>query len=248
MLWMPPQYSYVTPLLDKVGKVTTGSNAVSWVEWTPNPMAAATVVAEGALKPEAVMDATPESGTLQTYATWKGITRQALEDVPQIRSIVENRLRQSVLVALENAVVASLIAATIPAVSGSTMLGAIRAGIATVQAAGFAQPNAIIINPADAADIDAALMAGTLNGAVVNGTYWGVPVVPTNHVVPGTAYVGDFSVGTTLFNRGQTDVYLTDSHADYFIRNILLLLAETRALSTVPEPAALAECTVVTIP
>jgi hypothetical protein len=248
MLWMPPQYSYVTPLLDKVGKVTTGSNAVSWVEWTPNPMAAATVVAEGALKPEAVMDATPESGTLQTYATWKGITRQALEDVPQIRSIVENRLRQSVLVALENAVVASLIAATIPAVSGSTMLGSIRAGIATVQAAGFAQPNAIIINPADAADIDAALMAGTLNGAVVNGTYWGVPVVPTNHVVPGTAYVGDFSVGTTLFNRGQTDVYLTDSHADYFIRNILLLLAETRALSTVPEPAALAECTVVTIP
>lgn len=248
MLWTPPQYSYVTPLLDKVGKVTTSTNAVSWVEWTPNPMAAATVVAEGALKPEAAMDATPESGTLQTYATWKGITRQALEDVPQIRSIVENRLRQSVLVALENAVVASLIAATLPTATGPDMLTAIRTGIATVQASGFAQPNAIILNPADAAAIDTALMAGTLNGAVVNGTYWGVPVVATNHVVPGTAYVGDFSVGLTLFNRGQTDVYLTDSHADYFIRNILLLLAETRALSTVPEPAALVECTVVTVP
>lgn len=244
MLWTPPQFTYATPVLDKVGKVTTSTNAVSWVEWTPNPMAPAAAVAEGQPKPEAVMDASPESGTLQTFATWKGITRQALEDVPQIRSIVEGRLRQSVLVALENAVVAGMMAANLPSATGASMLEAIRAAIATVQGAGFATPNAIIINPADAAAIDTALMAGTLNGAVVNGTYWGVPVVATNHVVPGTAFVGDFSVGVTLFNRGQVDLYLSDSHADYFIRNILLLLAETRALATVPEPAALCEATV----
>ena len=250
MQWTPPQYTYATPLLDKVGKVTTGSNSVTWVEWTPNPMAAAAVVAEGALKPEAAMTATPNTGTLGTYATWKGITRQALEDAPYIRSLVENRLRQSVLVALENAVVTELTGATgIPPVTGSgaagdTLLGVIRTGIATVQAAGFATPNAILINPADAADIDAALMAGTMNGAVINGTYWGVPVVPSMSVPPGTAFVGDFMVGITLFNRGQTDVYLTDSHADYFVRNILLILAETRALATTPEPAAMAKCSV----
>ena len=48
----------------------------------------------------------------------------------------------------------------------------------------------------------------------------------------------------TLFTRGTAQVYLTDSHADNFIRNVLLLLAETRGLAVVGEPAAIAECTV----
>ena len=43
----------------------------------------------------------------------------------------------------------------------------------------------------------------------------------------------------------QAEVFMTDSHDDYFVRNLLLLLAETRALATVPDPAAIAECTVV---
>lgn len=247
--YTPPAYTFASPLLNVVGKVTTSGNAVSWVQWTPNPQAAATIVPEGELKPEAAMTATPQTGSLATYAHWKGITRQALEDTPQIRSLVEGRLRQGITVALEDAIIAALVAATLPPVSGSaaagdTLLGVIRAGIATVQAAGFARPNAIVVNPADAADIDVAMLAGTMNGAVINGTYWGLPVIPSSDVTAGTAYVGDFGLGVQLFNRGQTDLYMTDSHADYFVRNILLLLAETRALATVPEPQALAECTV----
>jgi hypothetical protein len=128
------------------------------------------------------------------------------------------------------------------------MLASIRTGIATVQGAGFASPNAILLNPADAAAIDVEVMTGGLNGPVTVGSYWGVPYVPSNSVPAGTAYVGDFGVGVQLFNRGQAEVYMTDSHADYFVRNMLLLLAETRALATVPDPAAIAECTVVTIP
>jgi HK97 family phage major capsid protein len=246
--YSPPAYTFDSPLLNVVGKITTGGNAVSWVQWTPNPQAPASLVLEGELKPEAAMTATPMSASLATYAHHKEITRQALEDLPQIRSIVEGRLRQGIVVALEDAIIAALVAAVLPAVTGSTLLGSIRVGISTVQSAGFARPNAIVVNPADAADIDIAMLAGTMNGAVMNGSYWGLPVIPSNDVAAGTAYVGDFGTGVQLFNRGQTDVYLSDSHADYFLRNILSLLAETRALATVPEPLALAECTVVTIP
>lgn len=242
----PATYTYATPMLDKVGKVTTSVNGVTWVQWTPNPQTGPAVTAEGALKPEAVFTSTPQSGSLQTYAHWKEITRQCIEDYPQVRSIVENRLRQGIFVALEGAVAAALAAATLPAAgspAGGTLLEAIRVGISTVQGAGYASPNMILINPADSAAIDIAAMNSTLNGAVVNGTYWGVPIVPSSSVPAGTAYVGDFSVGVQLFTRGTTDVYLTDSHGENFIRNILLLLAETRALATVPDPGALAECT-----
>jgi HK97 family phage major capsid protein len=229
-----------------VGHVTTGSNAVSWVQWTPNPPSAAPVVAEGAAKPEATMTAAPVSATLQTYAHWKEITRQALEDIPQIRSIVETRLRQGIARALELASVTALGAATIPPAQvalGGTLTQAIRKGLAVVQSNGYT-PNAVLVNPMDAADIDLGIMAGTLLGPVQTGTMWGLRVVAIPDLPAGTAYVGDFQSAVTIFDRGTTSVYLTDSHADNFVKNILLLLAEIRALVTVPEPQAAAECSV----
>lgn len=247
-LYTPTAYKYATPLMSVVGHIQTGSNAVEYIRWTPNPQAAASIVAEGAIKPEAAMTATPVSKSLDTYAHWKGITRQALEDVPQIRSIVENRLRQGIMVALESAVAAALAAdATIPAASvplGGTLLEAIRIGVATVQSNGFANPNAVLVNPLDAAAIDIGVMAGTLNGAVVNGNPWGMRLIPVNGLAAGTAYVGDFAAGVQIFDRGSTSLYMTDSHGDLFIQNIVLLLAEIRALVAVTEPAAIAECSV----
>lgn len=234
-----------SPLMDVCGHVTTGTNAVSWVQWAPNPPSAAGVVAEGAAKPEANMTATPVSDTLDTIAHWKEITRQALEDIPQIRSLVETRLRQGIARKVEQDVVTALIAATIPPASGTAaqgLLGAIRIGLATVQANGYT-PNAVLVNPMDAANIDLGIMGGTLNGPVVNGGLWGLRLVASPDLTAGTAYVGDFGAGVVIFDRGTTDVYLSDSHADNFVKNILLLLAEIRALVTVPEPQAIAECT-----
>jgi HK97 family phage major capsid protein len=247
-VFSPVAYTYATPLMSVVGHITTGSNAVEYVRWTPNPQGAATIVPEGQPKPEAVMNATPTSKTLDTYAHWKGITRQALEDIPQIRSIIENRLKQGIMVALENAVAAALAAdAAIPPATapvGGSLTEAIRVGIATVQSAGFATPNAALVNPQDAAGIDIAMMAGTLNGASLNGTLWGIKVIPVPGLAAGTAYVGDFSAGVQIFDRGTTSLYMTDSHGDMFISNIVLLLAEIRALVAVTEPAAIAECSV----
>jgi hypothetical protein len=247
--WTPAQYTYASPLLGVVGKVTTSSNAVSYVQWSPNPMGAAAVATEGSLKTEATMSAVGVSQSLITWATWKELTRQALEDIPQIRSIVEGRLRQSLVVAIEESIVANLIAATLPPVTGSaaggdTLLGVIRQGIGTVQAAGYANPNAVLLNPADYAALDIAVMSGTLLGPNAAANYWGLRPIASNGVPAGTAWVGDFNTGVTLFTRGTAAVYLSDSHADNFIRNVLLLLAETRGLAVVTEPAAIAECTV----
>jgi HK97 family phage major capsid protein len=246
-VWTPPAYTYSSPLLDVVGKVSTSSNAVSYVKWTPNPQAAASVVAEGALKPEAAMTAAAQSVSLVTWAHWKEITRQALEDVPQIRSTVEGRLRQGLVRAIEDSIAANLIAATLPAVAapaGSNLLTAIRMGVGTVQAAGYSNPNAVLLNPADYATLDILVMNGANGSPVTQSGFWGLKPIASTSVPLGTAWVGDFSAGVTLFTRGSAAIYLTDSHADNFIRNVLLLLAETRGLAVVGEPAAIAECTV----
>ena len=64
----------------------------------------------------------------------------------------------------------------------------------------------------------------------------------------GTAYVGDLDAAVQLFQRGSATVFMTDSHADYFVKNIILILAELRALIVVSEPGAIVEVTAAVIP
>ena len=234
---------YPTPLLNSIGRVTVGSNSVDWLEWTPQPPSAATVVAEGELKPEATMDVTAHTNALDTYAHWKGITRQALEDIPQIRSIVESRLRSGLYRALEAATMTKITATAITNVTNADLLARIRQGIATVQGAGYPSPNAALLNPDDFATIDIGIMNGGINGPVVNSGGWGITFIAVPSLPEGTAYVGDLDTAIQLFERGSASVYMTDSHADMFIRNIVLILAEVRALVAVVEPGAIAEVT-----
>ncbi|MET0767370.1 MAG: phage major capsid protein [Aeromicrobium sp.] len=245
-VYNPATFRYQTPVLDVVGKITTGLSAVQWLQWTPNPVAKAPVVPEATAKPEMVLTPVAQSDSLDTYAHWKGITRQALDDIPQIRSIVEGKLREGIMRALEDAVLAAIVAAdaAIPDVDGGTSaLGGIRAAVGQVQGAGYASPNAVLLNPADFAALDVGIMTGSNSGPSQYGNYWGLRPIAVPAVPSGTAWVGDFATGVQLYTRGQTALYMTDSHADYFIKNIVLLLAETRALATVPDPLALAKVT-----
>ena len=95
------------------------------------------------------------------------------------------------------------------------------------------------LNPHDWAALDIAILAATFNGPVVGRTFWGLTPVPMPTLASGTAYVGDFATGMTYFDRNVTNVFASDSHADLFLRNQLAILAKTRALLVVTEPAAL---------
>jgi len=237
-------WKMTTPLLDSVGRETVSSGNVEWVIW-PGSYPLAQVVAEGALKPEANFAPTVKSGALDTIAHDKGITRQALEDIPRIQQIVESALRGGVLAKLEALTADALTAdATIPVVDGGDdLLAGIRVALGNVQAAGYASANAILLNPADFASLDIAVMGATVAGPQLQNSFWGLRAIAVGAIPPGTAYVGDFKTGVTLFERGSTSLYMTDSHADYFLRNILIILAETRALAVVTEPNAIQKVT-----
>jgi len=243
-IFTPTPWKMTTPLLDAIGRERVSSGNVEWVEY-PGSYPMAEIVAEGALKPEATFAPSVKNASLNTYAHHKGITRQALEDLPRIQNIVETALRSGILLKIEADTAAALLAnAAIETAAFPDLLTGIRVGIGEVQANGYSNPTGILLNPADFANLDTTIMGGTLNGPVTNSSFWGVKAYAVGAIPAGTAYVGDLKTGLTLFDRAQTAVYLTDSHADNFLRNILVVLAEARALPVVTGPYAMFKVTV----
>lgn len=245
-LWSGPAVpQWANTFLTVIGRVATSQAAVMYLTWKPNPPGDAAEVAEGALKPEAEMTVEEATVALKTYAHWKAVTRQALEDIPQVQTIIQNRLLAGVRSKLEAVAVGALTAATadIPDSVADDLLTGIRVGISTVQSNGFT-PNAVLVNPADAASLDVSRMGVTVAGPVQNGSVWNLPIIPATSLPAGTVYVGDFKTGVTWFDRGVTDVYMSDSHADFFLRNQLVILAEARAAFAVTEPTSMVEVTV----
>ena len=248
---LPPYYhtpvgwSQTTPLLDAVGHINTNSNVIQWYTW-PGMAPPAGEVPEGTDKPEMVYDPTPHTDTLATYAHYKALSRQALEDIPQIQSVIEGTLRKGVIQAIDNAVAAALNAPAsgIPTSTAVDLLTGIRVAIGNVQARGYVNPNAAVMNPADFAAIDLAVMVESVAGPARQGQVWGVPIIPATAVPVGTVFVGDMKSCVSLFARNQVAAYMTDSHADYFVKNLLVILAEQRALAAVTEPNAAEKVTV----
>ncbi|HSS09733.1 MAG TPA: phage major capsid protein [Acidimicrobiales bacterium] len=245
--WEPPVPTFRNPLLEVIGRQPVSVGSVEYFYFKPHPPSEAEVVAEGDEKPPAEFEIQEKAAALKTYAHWKAVTRQALEDYARIRTIVEDKLRGGLLRALESAVTADLLANTdIPDREAANLLEAIRGGVADVETNGYTA-NAVALNPQDWAGLDIAVLAATFNGPVLGRTFWGLTPVAAPAIPSGTAYVGDFSTGITLFDRNVTNVFLSDSHADFFVRNLLIILAETRALAVVTEPLALVKATAATV-
>src|SRR5699024_5871452 len=69
---------------------------------------------------------------------------------------------------------------------------------------------------------------------------WSLPVIESEAVPAGTGYVGDWSKAV-LWDREQASLTVTDSHADFFVRNLVAILAEMRAAFGVLQPSAFVE-------
>lgn len=233
-----------TPLLDNITTVNVSTNAVEFVKWAKSA-GGADVVAEKGNKPSAEWAPTVTSDTLDTIAVYTQLTRQLIEDAPAVRSLIDGELRRDVIREEEEQAAAALAAATLPTYDGlasAGLLAAIRGGMATVQSAGY-YPNAVLLNPADYADLDIDVMGTTLDGPKVRGGYWGLTPIPSSSQTVGTATVGDFRTAIQRYVRSQVNLYITDSHASTFLSNVFTLLAERRSLTSVVRPQALVKVT-----
>lgn len=238
-----PQISVQAPepqnvILPLVTSIQVSGNAVEYVSYA-KVAGGADVVAEGSAKPSAEWAPTVTSATLDNIAVYTQMTRQLIEDASAVRSLIDNELRREIARKEEAEAVAAVAGATLPTAtgpSGKGMVGAIRAGMAAVQDAGYV-PTAFLIASSDLVDLD---IAGWENGAA---PYWGLRPVVDPNATPGTVTVGDFAAGIQRYFRSQTSLYVTDSHADTFLSNVFTLLAERRSKTAVVRPAALVEAT-----
>lgn len=238
-------------LLALLSTGSTSSAVINYAveDWTSAAdfVAEATSLSTG-LKPQSDVTYTPATVPVGTVAHWVAATKQALADVGQLRALIDNGLRRGVLVKIVQSILTGdgvapewfglNNLATIPAQAYATSpLVTVKNSLAAIEGAGF-DANAIVMNSADWAAIDQAtpvVVTDPLQNRPKN--IGGVTVISTALQPVGFAMVGDFKQAW-LLDREQAAVTATDSHADFFIRNLVAILGEWRGAFFVTAPAA----------
>jgi len=241
---------------DLIAPGSTDSNSITYMKETTFTNAAATV-AEGAAKPESTLVFAQVSDLVQKIAHWLPVTEEMLEDVSAIQSYIDARLRLGVQLAEEDQLLNGN--GTPPNIRGilnrtgltaaqargaDTNADAIFKQITTISTTAFVQPDGIVINPTNWQTIQLAKDAnGQYYGA---GPFappgptrlWGLPAVTTPTIAAGTALVGDYAGSSQFFRRGGLRVEASNSHQDFFVKNLVAIRAEERGALAVYRPAA----------
>jgi HK97 family phage major capsid protein len=251
---------------------TTDGASVRYMLETTNTNAAATV-AEGAAKPESTITFTQVTEDVRKVATFLPVSDEMLEDVAQIRSYLDSRLRLFV----QHAEEAQLLAGdgTAPNISGildrtglqtntraalgtitgetaaaSTIANAVYQAITEIRTDAMAEPDGIVMHPnnwvkarlakdANGQYVGGGPMVGQNGGELVlTETYWGLPVAVTAAITENTALVGAFGSMSQVFYRGGLTVEASNSHSDFFQKNLTAIRAERRLALAVYRPAA----------
>lgn len=250
-------------VIDLVNQSTTNSDLVEYVIMDSRTNNAA-VVSEYTggnfgLKPESDLTIDLKTAAVNTIATWIAASRQVLNDAPRLRQMIDGELRYMVENALETKLITDILAWTgiqtrTHASTGSrgglttdTIAETLRRAITDIYLE-FYRPDGIVLNPADGEKLELLRETSPGVGAFLNiynsatMTVWRVPVVETPAITAGTALVGNFRMGVTLWDREDTQV-LTGQPNDYFLRNAFAILAELREAHAVTRPKAIEKIT-----
>lgn len=260
---------------DLFGSGTATSDTISYARMNAFESGAAAVAeatsgADGA-KPQSSIGWERIESPVETVATWIAATRRTLADAGQVRALIDNQLRIMLELEVEDQLLNG--DGTSPNLDGLTNVTGIQTlDVANANGAGLAISNpdgirrakrlvrtdgarvpadALVINPEDAEaydvmkdDVGRYLFADPTSAG--EPTPWGLRRVESEAVAAGTALVGAFNVGATVFQREPVTILTADQHADFFIRNLIVVLAEERLGFAVYYPASFVELTFTT--
>ena len=244
---------------DLIPQTTTTQSAVKYMEETTFTNAAAETAEAGAYG-EAALALTERASLVRKITVYLPVTDEQLEDEPQARGYVDNRLMFMVRQRLDGQLLVGN--GTPPNLTGilntagiqtqakgtDAVPDAVYKAMTKVRVGGRAMPNATIFHPNDWQDIR---LLRTADGIYIWGNpsdagperIWGLRVVQSDAITENTGLVGDFANFSELSVRRGVDVQVSNSHADYFINGKLAIRADMRAAFVVYRPAAFATVT-----
>jgi HK97 family phage major capsid protein len=258
------QGTFYRPLkiFDLITRGTTNSDVVEYVRQGTHTNAAATVAEATATgdgtgaKPESSMALSVVTENVKTIAHWVAATNRALADAGQLRTLIDSFLRYGLEEELEDQMMngdgAGENFTGILNTSGTgtqafatDMLTTTRKARTKVMTEGRARATAYVMHPLDWEALDLTQDAEEryyFGGPMVMGTprLWGLPVVESEAIAQGTAIVADWRLAA-LWDREQASITTSNSHSDFFVRNLVAILAELRAAFGVIRPAAFIE-------
>lgn len=242
------------------------TNAIDYIvegDFTNN----AAFVAEKALKPESNLTFDTATASVKTLAHWMAATRQIIADASMLRSYVDSKLVYGLRQVEESAILygsgtgENLLGIMNTAgvqdagnlgtgTGAATMIDHIRNAITMAQISGY-PVTGIIMHPADWAKIEMSKNSqGTYIFAQVQSVagprLWAVPIVVSQSIVEGEFLLGGFGLGAQLWDREEANVRVSEHHADFFIRNQLVILAEERLALTTYRPSAFVKGSLIT--
>ena len=244
-------------VIDLLAQGTTDATSIVYmVEKTA--VNAAAPVAEGGVKPESTLTFDSVTDAVKKIATWLPISEEMLADAAQIESYVNNRLSQFVAIALENQVIngdgigpnllgiTNRVGLAPDVVRGATELNALAVyrQIVEIMATAMIMPDGVVMSPrAWGVTVIAQNSQGVFYGpnmfsGLPSPSLWGLPVALSTIIAQAEALVGSFKQGAQLWRRSAITVQASNSHADYFIKNLVAIRAEQRAALAVYRPGA----------
>lgn len=259
---------YPTVLRSLMSIRETNSDVVEFVRQTSQVNAAAPVAEANVtnftgytgeisgVKPEGAMSFEKVSEPVKTIAVWIPATKRALSDAAQIRGLIDQELREDLVDELENQIFngngvgenfTGIVnqAGTLLETFATDIITTTRHALTSLRTTGRQNPNAWVFNPADWETVEL-LQDGNnryyYGGPVSAGpkTLWGVPVVESFHAPAGSAWLANWRKAV-LWDRQQATISVSDSHSDFFTRNMIAILAEMRAAFGVIRPSAFIE-------
>lgn len=216
---------------------------------------------ENVAKPESAITFTLATAPVITLAHWIPASRQVLADASLLRGYIENRLTYGLKLEEEDEILngdgtggvldglRNQATAYSGAVSGDQALDTLlRAFLQVITGSEFVA-DGCIMSHTDHTDI--MLLKDTQGrylfgdpGATLPMRIWGRTCVPTNSMPTGNFLVGAFSMACQLWDREQSTVRVAEQHSDFFVKNMVAILAEERVALTVFRPTALIKGTI----
>ncbi len=248
-------------LLDVVTIGSTDTDTIDWIVENARTDSAAPT-AYGTAVPESAYGFSHLQTTVKRVGHFVPATKGILADAGQTRTLLSSRLVNGLEREVESQVwsgggtgedLAGIVGTSgilTHALGADTQYDAVHKAITAVRVGSLdnIEPTVLGIHPTD---FEKLVLAKTSQGAYLNAdpsqdssrTVWGlVPVVSTLFTA-GNPYVGDFREAVTVWLREGVSVAASDQHADFFLRGLVALMAETRLGMAVTRPSALCQVT-----